>query len=71
PLELSSLHKSPAAAGTLAQLKALQKAYQDCKGADCLRPIPAKWQLTPAQVKKITDAQQEVTAKYYGQIRAK
>ncbi|MEZ5161509.1 MAG: DUF4976 domain-containing protein [Marmoricola sp.] len=65
PLELNSLHKDPRYAQVLAELIKLQKSYANCAGATCHTALPKRFQQTAAEVKAITDAQIEATAKYY------
>ncbi|RLV47583.1 hypothetical protein D9V37_15560 [Nocardioides mangrovicus] len=65
PLQLSSEQDNPAYAGISRQLAALWTKYMNCKGADCQDPLPAKFRLTPAQEKAITDDEITRTNVYY------
>jgi arylsulfatase A-like enzyme len=65
PMELQSLSHDPRYASIYAQMRALWLEYKDCAGAACWKPLPAKWQLTPAQEKAITDNEIVKTAAYF------
>ena len=66
PLELRNLHKVPRYAGVLHAMLALYDRYHDCRGAQCRATVPARWRLTAAQSRRLTDHQVRATNAYYG-----
>jgi arylsulfatase A-like enzyme len=66
PLELHSLHRLPAYAETLRELKELYGRYHDCRGEECRVALPAKWRLDAAESRRLTVRQVRATNRYYG-----
>jgi arylsulfatase A-like enzyme len=66
PLELTNLNRDPAYAHTVRQMKVLYDRYHDCRGAGCRVVVPAKWRLTAAQSRRLTQHEIRATNLYYG-----
>ncbi|HET7350388.1 MAG TPA: sulfatase [Marmoricola sp.] len=66
PLELNNLARRPAHATTLRQMKRLWRRYADCRGAECVATVPAKYRVTARASRVITERQKEITRRYYG-----
>ena len=66
PLELDNLRRKPRYAGVLADLEALYRAYDDCRGAACSAPLPAKYRVSAAESRRITNHQQRATRAFFG-----
>ena len=47
-------------------MKDLYERYHDCRGAQCQVAVPAQWQLTPAESRRLTQHQIRATNQYYG-----
>ena len=66
PLELRNLGKVRRYAGVVRELKRLYDRYHDCAGAECLVPLPEKWQVSAAESRRLTRHQVRATDDYYG-----
>ncbi|MBV9831696.1 MAG: sulfatase [Marmoricola sp.] len=66
PLELHNLAHVPRYQSVFEGMKQLYAVYADCKEAACRAPLPAAWQLGPAQEKRITDHEVARTNAYFG-----
>ena len=47
-------------------MKDLYDRYHDCRGAGCRVAVPAKWRLTAAQSRRLTQHEIRATNLYYG-----
>ena len=65
PLELHSLDRDPAHAGTVRAMLALYDRYHACRGDGCRAVLPARWRLTPAQSARLTRHETAVTDRYF------
>ncbi|MCW2819398.1 MAG: hypothetical protein JWR42_2185 [Marmoricola sp.] len=65
PLELHSLDRDPAHAGTMRAMLALYDRYHACRGDGCRAPLPTRWRLTPAQSAGLTRHETAETARYF------
>ncbi len=66
PLELDNLSRTPRFAGVLADLKALYRQYDDCRGEACSAPLPAKYRLSAPESRHLTLRQQQATRIFFG-----
>jgi N-acetylglucosamine-6-sulfatase len=65
PLELQNLARTPADATVLHEMRGLFDEYWNCHGDGCRAPLPARFQVSPAEEKRITDHQVAVTNAYF------
>ena len=47
-------------------MKQLYAEYANCRGSGCLAELPKKFQVSPAEEKRITDHQVRATDAYFG-----
>jgi N-acetylglucosamine-6-sulfatase len=65
PLELQNLARTPADATVLHEMRGLFAEYWNCHGDGCLAPVPKRFQVSPAEEKRITDHQVAATNAYF------
>ncbi len=65
PLELRNLARLRPYADVLADLKALDRRYSGCRGRGCSAELPAKYRLSPAESRRITQAQKRATLRFF------
>ena len=66
PLELTNLAKDPAHASVLQGMMDLYARYHDCRGAQCRAAVPARWRVSAAESRRLTQHEIRVTNRYYG-----
>ena len=66
PLELRNLSRVPRYAETLAELRDLLARYRSCAARECTAALPAKFQVSAQESRRITEEQRAVTNRYFG-----
>jgi hypothetical protein len=65
PLELINRARQPRYAGILADLRRIHRRYADCSGRACAAALPERYQVDPAQLRRITERQERATRVFY------